>query len=594
VGSPDLGFHLRTGEYILEGHGFPRTDPFTETMRTHRYTDTSWGYDVFVAAIHRLGGAPGLVLVHALLVMFTLFMLYRTTRLLAGDPTTLVLVFLAGVVAMETRFEVRPEILSYALLAVLLHLLHRYAAGLPVGLWMLPALMLVWANVHSLYVLGWAAMAAFVVGLWAARKRFDLRLARWCGLAIAVAFLNPYGWRGIVFPFTLLTRFREQNPFAQTIGEFVSPFAFQTLARFPFYPELSIWTYCVLAGLAAISLLVLARRRRWATVLVGLIVLVLSARMLRNLPLFVVGMLPPLVWTLPVERVLVWFGASRRLHVALARGLAGFALVFAVGLGLRVVNNAYYIDARRPERFGLGWSATRLPIETADYIRHAPLSGSMLNHLNLGGYLMWAQPKPVFIDGRLEVVGESFYRYYLNAFHSEPALEACVAEHNVGWIVFPYLEEMDLLRRLSQNPRWTLAHVDPVAVVFARTASNPVPAQLWPPPVPVDPASLPGLGGHPRSSRLRRWLSGFVAKQEFPFDEYQRGLFYTIRRDMQPASEWLSLAVRNSNGAYYEIYLSLAQVLDQLGKSDLAGQAFRVVLSEDPQNRIARKRIGGR
>ena len=594
VGSPDLGFHLRTGEYILEGHGFPRTDPFTETMRTHRYTDTSWGYDVFVAAIHRLGGAPGLVLAHALLVMFTLFMLYRTTRLLAGDPTTLVLVFLAAVVAMETRFEVRPEILSYALLAVLLHLLHRYAAGLPVRLWMLPALMLVWANVHSLYVLGWAAMAAFVVGLWLSRKSFDTNLARWCLLGVLVAVLNPYGWRAVAFPFTLLTRFGQQNPFAQTIGEFVSPFAFRTFAQFPFSPELSIWTYRVLALLSVVSLLVLVRRGRWCSVLMGLVVLALSARMLRNVPLFVVGMLPALVWTLPLEARLGSLGLSRNARTAIARGCAALTILFAVGLGLRVVHNAYYIDARRPERFGLGWSAMRLPVETADYIRQAHLSGSMLNHLNLGGYLMWAQPQPVFIDGRLEVVGESFYRYYLNAFHSEPALEACVAEHHVGWIVFPYLEQMELLRKLSQDPRWTLAHVDPVAVVFARAASNPIPIATLEPPPQVDPATLPGLNRHPRTTRLIRWLSGFVKTQEFPFEAYQRGLFHTIRREMGPAAGWLAESIRQSNGAYYEIYLSLAQVLDQLGQRDLARQAFAIVLEDDPTNRIALKRIGGR
>ncbi|HET9232939.1 MAG TPA: hypothetical protein VFP10_02220, partial [Candidatus Eisenbacteria bacterium] len=164
VGSPDMGFHLKTGDYILAGHGIPRTDPFTDTMKGHRYTDTSWGYDVIVATVFRGGGAAALVLFHTALVLFTFFMLYRTCRLLGADPTSLVLFLLAGVVASETRFEVRPEIVSYALLALLLHLLHRYAEGKPVRLWSIPALMLAWSNVHSLYVLGWLAMAAFLAG----------------------------------------------------------------------------------------------------------------------------------------------------------------------------------------------------------------------------------------------------------------------------------------------------------------------------------------------------------------------------------------------------------------------------------------------
>ena len=594
VGSPDLGFHLRTGDYILEGHGVPRTDPFTEIMRTHRYTDTSWGYDVLVASVYRLGGAPALVFLHTGLILFTLFILYRTTRLLPSDPTMLVLCFLAGVVAMETRFDVRPEIVSYALLAVLLHLLHRYAEGLPVRLWALPVVMLVWANTHSLYVLGWAVMAAFVVGLWLARKRFDALLARWCLLGILVAFLNPYGWRAIAFPFTLLTRFGEQNPFAQTIGEFVSPFAMRTFAQFPFYPELPIWTYRLLAVLSVLAVVVLARRSRWWLVLVWLVVLPLSARMLRNVPLFVVGMLPALVWTLPLERVLAWFRPSRRVPMVLARAATGFALLFAVGLGLRVVHNAYYIDSRRPERFGLGWSRTRLPIQAVDYAKNAHLSGAMLNQLNLGGYLMWALPQPVFIDGRLEVVGESFYRYYLNVFHSEPGLEACVAEHHVGWIVFPYLEEMELLRRLSRDSRWTLVHVDPVSVIFTRTSVNSAPPAVLERPPDIEMTALPGLAGHPRPGRFGHWLSGFVTDQEFPFEAYQLGLFHIMRQEMELAAGWLAESVRQSNGAYYEIYLSLAQVLDQVGRPDLAGQAFRVVLKEDPTNRIARKRIGGR
>jgi len=594
VGSPDLGFHLRTGEYILAGHGFPRTDPFTETMHTHRYTDTSWGYDVLVASINRVGGAPALVLVHAALILFTFLMVYLTTRLREADPTTLVLLFLAGVVATETRFEIRPEIVSYAFFAVVLHVLHRYAEGRPVRLWMLPALMLLWSNTHSLYVLGWAVMAAFVVGLWLSNKRFDVTLARWCALAVIVAFLNPYGWRAVAFPFTLLTRFGQQNPFSQTIGEFVSPFAFHTFAQFPFYPESSVWMYRILAFLSGVSMLVLMRRGRWGVVLVGLMVLGLSARMLRNVPLFVVGLLPALVWTLPMERLLAWFRLSRNVRMPLTRGLTAFALLFAVGLGLRVMHNAYYIDARRPERFGLGWSVMRLPIETAEYLRNAHLSGTMLNQLNLGGYFMWAVPQyPVFIDGRLEVVGESFYRYYLNAFHSGAALEACVGEHHVGFIVFPYLEEMELLRRLSEDPRWTLAHVDPVGVVFARTAKNPIaPATLQTAPA-VDLGMLPGLGEHPRPNGFQRWLSGFAKTQEFPFDAYQRGLFHIMRREMVPAAGWLAEAIRQSNGAYYEIYLSLAQVLDQLGQRDLARRAFRLVLDQDPTNRIALKRIGG-
>lgn len=64
-----------------------------------------------------------------------------------------------------------------------------------------------------------------------------------------------------------------------------------------------------------------------------------------------------------------------------------------------------------------------------------------------------------------------------------------------------------------------------------------------------------------------------------------------IRGEWGLSAGWLAEATRKSQGAYYETYLNLAQVLDQLGQRQLAQQAFRVVLRDDPQNRIARKRL---
>ena len=62
----------------------------------------------------------------------------------------------------------------------------------------------------------------------------------------------------------------------------------------------------------------------------------------------------------------------------------------SVLLSLRVRNDAYYIASRRMERFGLGWDERRLPIGAVEHARRVGLTGRVLNHLNFGGYLMWA------------------------------------------------------------------------------------------------------------------------------------------------------------------------------------------------------------
>ena len=59
VASPDVGFHLKAGNHILSGNGWPQNDPFTYTVTDHAYIDTSWGYQTILALVERLAGAPG-------------------------------------------------------------------------------------------------------------------------------------------------------------------------------------------------------------------------------------------------------------------------------------------------------------------------------------------------------------------------------------------------------------------------------------------------------------------------------------------------------------------------------------------------------
>jgi len=154
VSSPDVGFHLEAGNHILSGKGWPATDPFTYTVTDHPYLDTSWGFQVLLSLAERVAGAPGMVLFHVALTLVLFWLVARTARLVSGESCVLLLLLLLGGIASEPRFEVRPEMLSYTLLAWVLYLLHRHAEGLGTRLWLLPPIFLVWVNLHGLFVLG--------------------------------------------------------------------------------------------------------------------------------------------------------------------------------------------------------------------------------------------------------------------------------------------------------------------------------------------------------------------------------------------------------------------------------------------------------
>src|SRR5262249_48296723 len=162
------------------------------------------------------------------------------------------------------------------------------------------------------------------------------------------------------------------------------------------------------------------------------------------------------------------------------------------------------------DRFGFQWSAERLPIDAARYSDRVGLHEPMLNDFNFGGYLMWARPDPVFIDGRVEVFGEAFLRSYMQTLSRPEALEAAVERYRLGWIILSYVGNRDLLARLSRDPHWRLAYWDHVAVIFVRSEPGSEryvdPALATESTEPSEPVldTLPGIDGTPRPGRLAR------------------------------------------------------------------------------------------
>ena len=586
VASPDIGFHLRAGDHILSGRGFPRTDAFTYTSTGRPYVDTSWGYQVLIGAVERVAGSAGLVLLHVLLTLATFTLVLATARRSRAEPAVVAALLLLGGIAVEPRLEVRPELLSYALLALVLYLLERRARGSRTPLALLPVIFLVWTNVHGLVVLGWIALGAFVLGDWLARRRLDRALALWALASLAVGLINPYGWRALTFPLVLATRFGRGNVLAQNIGEFASPLAYLTSDQRAHYLA-SLGCLLAFGVLVALSLVRLWREREFQKVALALAFAPLALGMIRNVPPFVVACLPGTAGALSLERLLRKLGTGERRYRSLERATLAVIALGSLALALRVVNDAYYIAGRRLERFGLGWNRLALPIEAAEYVRAARPSGRMLNHLNFGGFLMWATREPVFIDGRLELTGEAFYEEYRRALDSPAGLEAAVARWQIGWIVFPFRLRPDLLAHLSRSPDWELVHVDSVAAIFARAGhgaeadasvrevERPVPSEL-------DLRLLPGLGGPARAGRLAHWARGLALRERYPVTRFSRGVFHYLRGEAWPAAHAFGAAIRESRGAYYEMYNNLGAALLAAGRTEEARACRAIYLADLP------------
>ena len=118
--SPDIGFHLKTGHWILQHFAFPGNDPFTYTVGTHPYIDLQWLYQTTIAIIDTLFGEFGLVASNALLIVACfLLVLFRITRKQnLNEISHWQWLFFLAICSVSTIFETRPHTFTWVYLNI--------------------------------------------------------------------------------------------------------------------------------------------------------------------------------------------------------------------------------------------------------------------------------------------------------------------------------------------------------------------------------------------------------------------------------------------------------------------------------------------
>ena len=155
--SVDLTYHLRAGAEILAGGGIPTADHWTFTATGVPWTDQQWGAQVILAAAYQLGGWTGLVVLRAILVGIIFGSLLAIGIRRGLGPRRAAWLTLAGFVVAAVALGLRPQLLGMTVFALVLVLVSDRHAN-PRRLWLVPLLVLVWANLHGSYFLGPAVL----------------------------------------------------------------------------------------------------------------------------------------------------------------------------------------------------------------------------------------------------------------------------------------------------------------------------------------------------------------------------------------------------------------------------------------------------
>ncbi len=496
----DFWWYLASGQRILETRSVPTTDPFSYTAAGRPWVNHMWATQVLFTVLWERWGRFALIGLKTALVVATFGVVLASMRARGVHPLLASTVTLLAAWTGAEFWHARPQTFTYLFMAILGWLLRPGWVDRRHTLVLVPALTVLWVNLHAGFVMAFLMIA--VVGLGTALPLVvdpARRTAGWrvvgltaaLGLATATASLvNPFGVRAILFPLEVVSSV---------------PFMTSTIEWFP--PNFHHASFRPLELMLLLLFPAFAwGRGRLSAVDVGLICVFanLGLTSVRHVPLFAVVAAAPLAVglheTMARARRIDWArvrDAVRRRLPSLAPALTapGAPAVAGAILLLTAVSAHWVAMAGVPTNpLRLDLAESRYPGLTMAFIRENQLPARLFSVYAWGGYELWRlYPEyRMFMDGRTHVYGADVLKEFLDVVNVSPRWQAVLDKWRVETILG--LRVSPLTETLLAQGGWRLVFTEREAVVFVREtdANRPLLDRLGRGSAAISPGSRDG------------------------------------------------------------------------------------------------------
>jgi hypothetical protein len=456
IADPDVWWHLRTGQLMLQNHSLFHSDPYSFTRFGQPWVNHEWLSQILLFGFYRAAGFGGLIVASAIVIAATFLLLFMRC---AGRPYLAALMTLWGAVASAPSWGVRPQIFSLLLASAFLVLL-EVSDKRPNLVWWMPPLMLLWVNLHAGYPIGLAFLAIFLLGealeaavrpsLWLQSLPRFKRLLLVFAACLVLVPLNPNGLRIYAYPFETL-RSAAMHRFIQ---EWFSPNFHD-----PMYMPLLVMLLALLAGLA-----ISPRRPRLRNIALLLVTIPAALRSIRHIPILVLVLVPVLADL--AEACLRQRGAGRFLERG--RREPGRQVIVVNVLVLVGFTAFTVIRVRQVVTTQDQTEAQHFPVAAVAFLDQNRPPGPILNHYNWGGYFIWKlYPEyRVFMDGRADVYGDRLMDEFAASYYLTDSWKAPLQEWGIRTLILP--PDAPLITALQSQPDWKKIYGDSEAIILTR------------------------------------------------------------------------------------------------------------------------------
>ena len=480
LGDGDTGWHVRSGEWMLDHHAVMRADWFSFTKSGETWFAWEWLWELTAGWLYRHGGmalvliASTVVLSLAFALLFRLVLRHAPNLLLACGVTVM------AICASTMHWLARPHLVTFLFLVWTYWILERSTESGKRILWLLPALTVLWVNLHGGFFVALLMLACYAAGefvraaaaperslLFAVREGWQRALPYVLAAAgcLVASLINPFTWHLHRHVVQLLS----DSYLLQHTQEFQSMSFQAPQARF----------FEVMMALGAMAALWHLVRKRFTCVFLLLGWMHLALFSARNIPLYAIVAAPPVAQALeeglalllqaPLAGWLKWFPRlleqfSR--EIAPMDRLPRWHVVSAAGV---VLIAALFYAPHPPKAFQADYDTERYPAGALKVLA-SPDVRHIFTHDEWGDYLIYKlyPGHKVFVDGRGDFYGSEFIGKYLDVMDVKYGWQETLDKYQVDTILLP--TDAALAGALKESSRWRAVYDDTRSIVFRPSA----------------------------------------------------------------------------------------------------------------------------
>lgn len=473
---PDLGWHLRLGQAIVEKKGMITNLVGFNYFAPLRTTDHEWLSNLLFYGINKWLGYPGLMILFGIIFLVTLWLAWRIAGNYLKSQKAVLFLLVIALLSFSISFGVRVQFLL--IFATLWLLYIKIFINSPWWRAIFYAITtLVINNLHGGFIT--LLPIVFLLELDIFHQKIPRRAKIYQYATVVLAALlpvvaNPNGWRYLHLLFAYSDKYYQLH-----IAEFLPIFSFPITMK-------------ILTAFIPLSVMIFLftingywKKLRYFEIILLLFYGYLGIRYIRQFPIFISLLLP---FAAQATADLQKMTGKNRL---VAESVAWFS-------GLLVF--CYFIPAlvNSPGLIPAGFNSNFYPQQAANFVsQNHPVNGNFLNPYNWGGYLTWTHPElQIYMDGRGPADnGMPILKEYNNFYSDDQAtITTNLKKYDISYILvqkpsiysaydmwllsvidkkgYQKMGKNNLIDYLQDNDEWQKVYEDPISLAYFKKTQN--------------------------------------------------------------------------------------------------------------------------